>query len=71
MKGLFEKVTFSDFVLQRLTTALLTARTSSDASFARTNTTVAVKPDFQVPTVTLILTTAAQIHVSMESVLTV
>ena len=64
-------MTFYNFVLQRLTTAQLTARTSCDASLVKTNTTVVVNPDFQVPTVTLILMTAAQIHVSMESVSTV
>ena len=66
----FNKISLN-FAFQRLTRALLTAPTSSDVSFFTTNTTVLVNPDFQVWIVTLIVMTAAQIHVSMESVSTV
>ena len=65
-----KKKTLHKFAFQRLTCALLTARTSSDASFTRKNTTVPVNPDFQVLSVILIVMTVAQIHVSMESVST-
>lgn len=61
---------YYNFALQLWTCAPLTARTSSTASLVKAFTTVVVNLDFQVPTVTSILTTAAQIHASMESVST-
>ena len=59
---------FFGIFLQLWTCAKLTARISFTASLGRDFITVNAKPDFQVLTVTSILTSAVQILVSMASV---
>ena len=61
-------IRFFGIFLQLWTCVQLTARISFTASLARDFITVNAKPDFQVLTVTSILTSAVQILVSMASV---